>query len=389
MTGSSVLLRFPSQTNKSRLMKYCLPAFLLFPCFLGCSDSRTVENTQPATSSQSSAVPVSADNADAITALEALGAKLQRDSRGHITEVNLRDTAATNDDLIRVAALQHVSSVLLNDLPVSDDGIAILATSESPFANLDLRGCPIGNDSMALIKNMLSLKALRLNGVSGSTTVDDGGIVHLAGLTNLKVLVLDGLWVSEVGLEPLDKLVNLEELYMKSTTISDEGLLLLTRYPKLKKLRLAFNQISNDGLAHLAFIKTLEELDLSENSLLSDDGLAHLSGLTNLKKLNLWRLAITDSGISHLTGLTNLQWLNLDNTQLSDGGLPALLQMKKLTFLHLGSTTVSDAGLLLLQQLTALKDLKVTRTAVTEAGVAALQPLLPNTAIQQLYIEGE
>ena len=79
----------------------------------------------------------------------------------------------------------------LNDLPVSDAGLANLATTSSPVANLDLRGCPVSNDGLAHLKDMTSLKALRFNGVSGKTTVDDGGMVHLAKLTNLKVLALD------------------------------------------------------------------------------------------------------------------------------------------------------------------------------------------------------
>ncbi len=41
--------------------------------------------------------------------------------------------------------------------------------------------------------------------------------------------------------------------------------------------------------------KTLEEIDLSEDSLISDEGMAHLAKLTNLKKLNLWRVQITMS----------------------------------------------------------------------------------------------
>ena len=227
-------------------MKYRIPVVLLCVCG-GCADSDSTTSQPPADTRSVEQLQPSPDNVEAVAALEALGAEFKRNDNGNITEVNLRDTPATDDALQHVAALEKVASVLLNDLPITDDGLAHLAEWKAPVGNLDLRGCSVSNDGLAYLKSLKSLKAIRLNGTSGATTVDDGGLQHLVDLTNLKVLALDGLWVSEVGLESLDRLVNLEELYLKSTTISDEGLRLLARYPKLKKLRLAFNQISDAG----------------------------------------------------------------------------------------------------------------------------------------------
>ncbi|MEZ6121914.1 MAG: hypothetical protein R3C49_01920 [Planctomycetaceae bacterium] len=369
-----------------------LPLLLLFGCgHPNDSSSRVPSELLPS--------PDQPDDPAAVEALEAAGATLRRNGDGNIIEISFKDSPADGAVLAHVKVLKHVSSLLLNDMnlsvpdapdgqkPVS--GLDHLTGWTSPITNLDLRGCPIGNDALAAISGLKTLKALRFSGASGATTVDDGGMVHLSGLTNLKVLALDGLWVSEIGLESLKLVKSLEELYLKSTTISDDGLKLLADFPALQKLRLAFNQISDDGLAHLSPLTQLTELDLSENALLTDAGLAHLSPLTSLKKLNLWRVAVSDAGVAHLAPLVHLEWLNLDNTQLSDAGLPSLANMKQLTFLHLGSTTVSDKGLPSLEGLTALKDLKVTRTAVTEAGVKALQPKLPDTRIQLLYIEGQ
>ena len=167
---------------------------LLAVCLcLGCSDTKNTDLPAAVDPVKETKAPLQSDNPDAVAALQKIGAELKISSAGLITEVNLRDTNATNDDLEQVAALSHVSSVLLNDLPVSDDGLAILAKTTSPIANLDLRGCPVTNLGLSHLSTMKSLRALRLNGVNGKTTVDDGGMVHLAGLTNLKVLALDGL----------------------------------------------------------------------------------------------------------------------------------------------------------------------------------------------------
>ena len=149
--------------------------------------------------------------------------------------------------------------------------------------------------------------------------------------------------------------------------------------------------MSDAGLEALSGCKTLEEIDLSEDSLISDEGTPHLAKLTNLKKLNLWRVQITDAGAVPLASLTKLEWLNLDNSKLADGGLVLLKDMKSLTFLHIGSTQVTEAGAASLFHLKTLKDLKVTRTALgaSETAVAELKKNLPGTAIQTEYVEAE
>ncbi len=358
----------------------------LIACLMlaGCTSEKRVTESKPANDGASAAV--TPDDPAAVEALTALGAKTKTDSDGLIIEVNLRNTDANDETLKTIATLQNVKSLLLNDLEIGDDGLEAIKDVSWPIGNLDLRGCPVSNTGLSHLTGLSSLKALRLSGSNSSASVDDDGMASVAQLPNLKVLSLDKLWVSEIGIEQLLPLKNLSELYLAETTIGDDAPAMFSKLPALRKLRLARNQISNEGLKHLAGLTELVELDLSEISLLSDDGLQHLSGLTNLQKLNLWRVPVGDAGVQYLKPLTNLEWLNLDNTRLSDDGLPALVDMKKLTFLHLGSTLVSDAGLPHLSGLTGLKDLKVTRTAVTETGVAELQKSLTTTDIQLEYL---
>lgn len=359
---------------------------LLVVClvFAGCTSEKQETGSEPA--AKAPEVAVTPDDPAVVEALTALGAKTNTDGDGLIIEVNLRDTDANDVTLKTIAKLKNVKSLLLNDLEIGDAGLEAIKNVSWPISNLDLRGCPVSNTGLSHVTGLSSLKALRLSGSNSSASVDDDGMASVAQLPNLKVLSLDKLWVSEVGIEQLLPLKNLSELYLAETTIGDDALAMFSKLPALRKLRLARNQISNDGLQHLAGLTDLVELDLSEISQLSDDGLQYLSSLTNLRKLNLWRVPIGDAGVQYLKPLTNLEWLNLDNTRLSDDGLPALVDMKKLTFLHLGSTLISDAGLTHLTGLIALKDLKVTRTAVTEAGVTELQKNLTTTEIQLEYL---
>ncbi|MCA9246171.1 MAG: hypothetical protein KDA42_03620, partial [Planctomycetales bacterium] len=290
------------------------------------------------------AIAAEADDPSAITALNKLATSLKHDDDGFVIEVNFRGAQIDDAALAHLAGLARIKSVLLNDTAISDDGLKTIGQLTT-LANLDLRGCKVSNDGMAHLVGLDKLRALRLSGQSGATTVDDDGMQSIGKLTALVALPLDFLWVSEEGLAKLDGLKNLEEIYLARTLVGDDAMKELQRFPKLKRLRISQTSVTGAGLEHLAPIKTLVDLDLSENSQLDDAGLAPLADMKQLTKLNLWRVAMTDEGAAHLAGLTRLEWLNLDNTQLTDAGLPYLAGMAKLSFLHLGSTSVSDDGL--------------------------------------------
>lgn len=356
----------------------------------GCSESKNRPSAEtPKGSSGDTPATPAAEDAAALELIDTLKAKIQRDTQGYIIDVDLRGTAATDDSLPVLSPLTRLRSLHLDGLPVTDSGISALIGFKGPLASLNLRDCSIGDSAMETLAGIRTLRAIRMSGDSGATSVSDDGIAKLAALPQLKVLALDGLWISTTGLEALLSAESLEELYLKSTLVDDDSMAVAAKFPNLKKLRISKTQVSNTGLQHLAVCQKLEELDLSENSLLDNAGMIHVGAMKAMKKLNLWRVAVSDAGIAHLEPLTRMEWLNLDNTQLSDAGLPALKGMTSLTFLHLGSTSISDTGLPLLAHLTSLKDLKVTRTAVTETGVAELQKSLPGTAIQIKYTEGE
>ena len=93
-------------------------------------------------------------------------------------------------------------------------------------------------------------------------------------LTSLKALLLDHLWISEVGRQP-GRSKNLEELYWpRRSSMTPHSR--FTQHPKLKKLRISQTQISDAGLESLVELKNLIDLDLSENSILSDLGMEHI-----------------------------------------------------------------------------------------------------------------
>ncbi|RMF40609.1 MAG: hypothetical protein D6753_11395 [Planctomycetota bacterium] len=361
---------------------------------IGCTGSPTAEPSGDARRqedvSRSDPAPqvAAADPAEAIAALEASGARLKRSDDGLVTDCDLRGVDledALAESLVQLRGLRRLYADRGGFSREGWEQIGGISTLEL----LDLRGVSLDNAALAaLVRDLPRLRALRLSGQNGATTVDEEGMAPLANCPQLRALALDHLWIGQPGLQKLVDLPHLAELYLAGTLVDDPALETLSKINTLRKLRLAQTAITADGLQHLTALP-LEDLDISECSQVFDPAMKPVGKMVTLQRLNLWRDAITDAGVAHLANLVNLQWLNLDNTQLSDDGLEHLSNMSRLEFLHLGSTLVSDAGMPRLYGLKSLKDLKVTRTAVTEEGVKGLIEAIPGLKVQLKYVAGQ
>ncbi len=373
-----------------RLIACC--TLCLFAVFdgAGCnsgsvSSNKAAEQDQVAeVQSQSAAESTSKE----LTRLTDNGVTLVRGAGGEIVEVRAMQDAVTDEQALDISSISRLKKLTVKTSAMSMAGWQALSQL-SELEQLDLRDCSLGNDEFqTIVRGLPKLRTVRLSGKSGDTTVDDDGLVALAGCPDLKALMLDHLWVGEQGIEHLSGNKKLTELYLAGTLVDDAAMATLAKLPTLAKLRLAQTSISAEGLQLITDLK-LEELDISECSQVNDGALIPVGKFKGLTKLNLWRDAITDEGVSHLQGLTKLRWLNLDNTQLTDVGLTHLKDMSQLEFLHLGSTGVSDQGMPSLVELKSLADLIVTRTAVTESGVNLVTAGLPKVKVQLRYVEGE
>jgi len=356
---------------------------IVFLSFAGCSGDSPPSQTVS---------KVSDTEVAAIKALQAAGATVKTDEGGSVTDIDLHKLTLTPETLDFLPDFVSLRVLNLADSSFNDQSLPVLERVSPMLVQLDLRGCQISDQATVVIARFIGLRALRLNGKNGNTNISDDGVKTLAACKSLKVLALDDLtFVGTDGLAALAGLKDLEELYVAGTIVDDDSCSLIAGFPSLKKLRLARNQVTDAGLETLSVCSSLEELDLSEDSLITDAGMAYLAKLRELKKLNLWRVQISDHGALMLAPLTKLEWLNLDNTKLSDSGLPVLKNMTALTFLHLGSTQITAVGAPELFHLKSLKDLKITRTALgsSDAAVAELKKNLPDTAIQTEYVENE
>lgn len=318
--------------------------------------------------------------------------------------------------------------------PVSDTGLALLATESSPFAGigaLSLDGSQVTDAGLAYLAAktcpLTALVSLTLDGTSvgnsglaylaakdspltalahlslGSTAITDTGLVYLAAedsaLVCMDNLSLSGTGVTDAGLAHLassiSPLKKLTALWLGRTAIDDDGLAALaaknSSLSALKFLELDGTRITDAGLAHLAAshspLTSLSNLSLNGTAV-GDIGISHLvaeaSPLKNLKTLRLRGTKITDTAIAHLTyhesRLTALKELVLDSTAASDEALAHLAAkdspLTSLAALSVYGTSISDAGLAHLaakdSPLGALKTLNISKTDVTNAGLERL-----------------
>ena len=182
------------------------------------------------------------------------------------------------------------------------------------------------------------------------------------------------------GLLGDDLFVNVTQVSLSNAGIDDAGLEHLRGLTQLQELDLGNTKVSDAGLEHLKGLTQLQRLDLC-NPKISDAGLEHLKGLTQLQGLYLLTTQVSDVGLEHLKGLTQLQWLNLGCTKVSDAGLVHLKGLTQLQWLDLIDTKVSDAGLEHLKGLTQLQMLLLDNTKVSDAGVKKFQQALPKCLI--------
>lgn len=138
--------------------------------------------------------------------------------------------------------------------------------------------------------------------IEGTLTDDD--LVLLNALTNLEGLNLNGMQVTDGGVEHIKALTNLRDLKLEGT------------------------QVTNAGLEHIKGLRNLETLDL-DRTRVTDTGLEYIKGMTSLWGLCLNETQVTDAGLEHIRGLRGLAALTLDGTQITDAGLGAYQQLEQ------------------------------------------------------------
>jgi Leucine Rich repeat len=138
-------------------------------------------------------------------------------------------------------------------------------------------GLPDGHLTDADLPLLRQLDHLSYLDLSGCTNVTDEGLKNLAGLSDLRELILG-------------------KVDSPAPKVTDAGLIVLESLPQLRFLSMPHTAVTDAGLAHLRQSRELELLDL-DNSSITDAGLVHLRGLPRLRQLSLTGTKVTNRAV--------------------------------------------------------------------------------------------
>jgi hypothetical protein len=316
-----------------------------------------------------------ADDAKAVAALEAKGAKVERDLKTKdkpVIRVDLAKKSINDDDLALLVSLEWLETLDLSDTPISDAGLAHL----------------VG------LKHLKKLDLMHTYTFAGLADVQkaspDVQIVHpLAGIAatakarseaERKALALLTRFAADIKADDKDEKKPIISIAMLDMPVPDSALAAIGDLPSLRSLDLSSCPLSGADLSPIGKLEHLERLSLY-NTRIGDNALAVLKGLKELRVLNLSYTQITDTGLAELKGLDQLERLHLTSTKISDAGLTHLAGLKGLKELGLASTAVTDQGVEALGGLSGLTEVYLRQTKLTPAGSEALKKALPQAKI--------
>lgn len=156
-----------------------------------------------------------------------------------ITGINLSSSrGVTNDDMARLAALEHVT-------------------------NLNLNGTSIGDEGLQHISGLTSLRSLSL----WRTMVTDKGLEALSGMNDLTTLNLSASQVSDGAVERLAHMQQLHRLDIAAESLTDEGLRSLPKLSSLRTLSAGGTQITDMSLQVFAQLPRLRSVGVAKTAI--------------------------------------------------------------------------------------------------------------------------
>ena len=254
---------------------------------------------------------------------------------------------------------------------VSARGLAALATlRHAPLTELDVSYTKLDDAALERLAPLTRLRVLVLRGCA----ISDIGVGHCSGMVRLRRLDLRSCDVGNNALRALANMVQLRELDVAHTEVGDAGLLQLAPLAQMRALTLDSCRVTNAGLQVLPRLPCLASLDLSDSEVpqLCVVGIVRLRQLTHL---NLFCSGVNDASaalLGRLAKFGKLRSLNLDSRGVTDAAMPAVATIGSLTHLDLFGARITDVGLKHIAKLRRLRHLELCGGGISDAGVARL-----------------
>lgn len=172
--------------------------------------------------------------------------------------------------------------------------------------------------------------------------VTDDDLKHVARLTGLQHVELEGTDVTTRGVNYLDPLKNLTFLGVDKTLIKGDAMKSIGKHTQLRNLVIGHNDLDEECYKDLLGLKKLTNLHV-DNTHLSEKSFDYIAKLPNLHLIKLSaNNRITDKAMTKLQN-SKIQALNVQNTGVGPGSLPYFLKMPHLKHLKLERRNFSPA----------------------------------------------
>jgi beta-lactamase regulating signal transducer with metallopeptidase domain len=265
-------------------------------------------------------------------------------------EVLALQAAVTDRELRQLTTLTSLRELALSVPLLHGPGLENLSLLPS-LEFLILQGNGFSDDGLRYLKDLTSLKSLRL---FGGLQITDAGLPHLSQLTGLEELRF--VWLDQItdaGMVHLAPLQKLKLLDLHSTKVTDAGIATLTALTSLEDLTFPARGPGDVSLEHVAKLSRLRRLnargfcpaDQTKPGPFTDEGLRHLTKLRDLEEFQMCSgIGVTDVGMGYLAQLPRLKHVSLLVNGVTNDGLAKLATVKSLTNLWLSCRGVSVAG---------------------------------------------
>lgn len=140
------------------------------------------------------------------------------------------------------------------------------------ISEIDLKYTDVTDDDLAMV-NLFPY--LRLINLSGCKKITDNGLKHLKELPRLQELYLFETNIGDKGLSHLTESTYLEKVCLDGTKITDAGLKYMKKWEAIHMLHInSRNKLSDDGLDQLKHLTSLRELKVGKG--ITKDGIRRL-----------------------------------------------------------------------------------------------------------------
>lgn len=246
----------------------------------------------------------------------------------------LRANGQMTDALLgRVAELEHVTHLELDgSRQLTDAGLQQLARMPQ-LLSLDLSGCVVSDDALAVLRSLPRLRRFRM---SWRSAITDAGAAHLAACEELESVDLMGTQTGDGAIRALAGKPHLRRL-RTGRLVTDAGLPLLQQFPRFRTWSGGEMKIS------------LMDSEPEPTFLLLDGpftDVAALAGLDGLFALNFfWHTsALTPASLAPLAQLPHLGFLAIEGTLCDDTAMRTLGALPQLRMLVAQGTVATDDG---------------------------------------------